>query len=78
MTLESQIDFNSKVGLSTIVQYDNVSDEVGINLRLRYNVEAGRDIWFVVNHSMYDDPIENRFRSTQTAGVVKVRYTFRY
>jgi hypothetical protein len=78
MTLKADFAFNSKLSLTTLAQYDNVSDDIGINARLRYNVEAGRDIWLVLNHSMVEDPLTERFRSTESLAVVKVRYTFRY
>lgn len=78
ITFENEISFNAKLSLVTLAQYDNLSDDIGINSRLRYNLSAGQDIWFVVNHNMVRDPLENRFRSTQSLAVAKIRYTFRY
>ncbi len=78
VSLDADIAFNSRLSLTTLVQYDNVSDDIGINLRLRFNVEAGRDIWLVLDHNMFDDPVEDRFISTQSSAAVKIRYTFRY
>ena len=77
-TLENEISFNEKLSLSTLVQYDNLSEDIGINSRLRYNMAAGQDIWFVVNHNMVRDPLDDRFHSTQSVAVAKIRYTFRY
>ena len=78
VTAEADVAFSSRLSLASLVQFDNISDDVGINLRLRFNVEAGRDLWFVLNHNMVEDPLENRFNSTQTAAAFKIRYTFRY
>lgn len=78
VSLESEIAFNSRWSLTTLAQYDNISDDIGINARLRFNAEAGRDIWLVLNHNMVDDPIRDRFESTRTAAAIKVSYTFRY
>ena len=60
------------------MQYDNLSDDLGINARLRYNVAAGNDIWFVVNHNMRRDDFDDRFDNNQTTAVAKIRYTFRF
>lgn len=78
LSVTSEIAFNSHWSLITLAQYDNVSDDIGINARLRYNVEAGRDIWFVVDHNMVEDPLRDRFVSTRSDAVLKLRYTFRY
>ncbi len=79
ITLENELSFNSKLSLVTLAQYDNISDDVGINARLRYNVSAGQDLWFVLNHNMVRDrSIDDRFHSTQSVAVAKIRYTFRY
>ncbi|MGI9204595.1 MAG: carbohydrate binding family 9 domain-containing protein [Woeseiaceae bacterium] len=79
MTLESEISFNSQLSLVTLAQYDNISDDIGINARLRYNLSAGQDIWFVINHNMSRDvSVDDRFHSTQSVAAAKIRYTFRY
>ncbi len=79
ITLENEVSFDAKWSLVTLAQYDNISDDIGINARLRYNLSAGQDVWFVINHNMVRDRlIEDRFRSTQSVAAVKIRYTFRY
>lgn len=78
ITFENEISFNAKLSLVTLAQYDNISEDLGINSRLRYNISAGQDIWFVINHNMLRDPIEDRFHSTQSVAAAKIRYTFRY
>ena len=78
ITFGNNIAFNSKSSLMTLAQYDNVSDELGLNVRFRYNQSAGRDIWLVLNHNWIDDPVEDRFRSTASTVAAKIRFTFRY
>jgi hypothetical protein len=78
ITFQNDIAFNAKWSLVTLAQYDNVSEDIGINSRLRYNLSAGQDLWFVINHNMNRDPIDDRFHSVQSVAAVKIRYTFRY
>jgi hypothetical protein len=79
LTLENEISFDAKLSLVTLAQYDNISDDIGINARLRYNLSAGQDFWFVINHNMVRDRgIDDRFHSTQSVAAVKIRYTFRF
>ena len=83
VTLENVIAFTSSWSLSTLVQYDNLSDEMGINSRLHYNRAAGQDFWLVLNHNMQefspDDPEfrDDSLRSVDTLVAMKFRYTFR-
>lgn len=78
LSVTTEIAFDSHWSLITLAQYDNVSDSIGINARLRYNVEAGRDVWFVLDHNVAEDPLTDRFVSTRSDAVLKLRYTFRY
>lgn len=78
LSFRNDIAFNSAASLSTLLQYDDVSDDIGINMRFRYNVTAGRDLWLVVNHNVLDDEANDRFRSTRTSAAAKLRYTFRF
>jgi len=78
ITFQNEISFNAKLSLVTLVQYDNISEDLGFNSRLRYNLAAGQDVWFVINHNMLRDPLEDRFRSTKSVAAAKIRYTFRY
>jgi hypothetical protein len=79
MSFENEIAFNAKMSLVTLAQFDNVSDEIGINARFRYNLSAGQDIWFVINHNMARDVmVDDRFHSTESVAAAKIRWTFRY
>jgi len=79
INLENELSFNAKMSLVTLVQYDNVSEDIGINSRFRYNLSSGQDLWFVLNHNMIRDvTADNRFQSRETAAIAKIRYTFRF
>jgi hypothetical protein len=76
-SLRSDIAFNSRWSWSNLMQYDNTAEVLGINSRLRYMPEAGKEIMLVLNHGTSVDP-ENRLTSTQNDLNLKVSYTFRY
>jgi len=78
ITFNNTIAFNSNWSLLTLAQYDNLSEDIGINMRLRYNRAAGQDLWLVLNHNMRELDPDEGFRSTETIAAVKVRYTFRF
>lgn len=84
ITFNNTIAFNANWSLLTLAQYDNLSDNIGINMRLRYNRAAGQDLWLVLNHNLQEyDPEDpeyrgSGFRSVETLAAVKLRYTFRF
>ena len=70
--------FSSTLSLVNLIQYDNVSETLGINMRLHWVPEAGRDLYFVINHSLEDFDRDDTFRSKFSDATVKVNYTFRF
>ncbi len=76
-SLRSDVAFNSKWSWSNIAQYDNTSEAFGINSRLRYLPEAGKEVVLVLNHGGSVDP-DNRFSSDYSGLNLKLSYTFRY
>jgi hypothetical protein len=76
-SLRSDIAFNSRWSWSNLFQYDNTSEAFGVDSRLRYMPEAGKEMVFVLNHGASVDP-ENRLTSTQSEMNLKLSYTFRY
>jgi hypothetical protein len=70
--------FSSTLSWVNLIQYDNVSETVGLNSRLHWIPEAGREIFFVINHNMQDLDLDNRFKSQLSDAVIKVNYTFRF
>jgi len=76
-SLRTDVAFNSKWSWSNFLQYDNTADAYGLNSRLRYIPEAGREIVLVLNHGGVVDPL-NQLSSEQSDINLKFSYTFRY
>ena len=70
--------FSNKLSLVNLVQYDNVSETLGINMRLNWIPVPGQEFFFVVNHNMEDYDRDNRFHSAASTLTAKFSYTFRY
>ena len=70
--------FSSRLSWTNLIQYDNVSEVMGLNLRLNWIPEAGRELFFVVNHNLQDVDGDNRFHSLTSDVVAKASYTFRF
>ena len=76
-SLRSDIAFNSRWSWSNLLQYDNTADRLGVNSRLRYIPEAGKEVLLVFNHGA-DVHRDNSVSSAQSELNLKVSYTFRY
>ncbi len=75
---ELDIAFSSTLSLVNLVQYDNISDVAGINVRLHWIPQAGREVYFVINHNLESVDGDGRFRSQFSDATAKVNYTFRF
>ena len=49
--------FSSRLSWVNLIQYDNVSHTVGLNSRLHWIPQAGREGFLVLNHNVRDDPL---------------------
>jgi hypothetical protein len=76
--LRADVAFSSKLSWVTRIQYDNVSELAGINMRLHWTPEAGRDVFLVINHTLDDVDLDNRLRSALAEAAVRINYTFRF
>jgi hypothetical protein len=76
--LRAEVIFSSTLSWSTLLQYDNVTETVGINTRFHWVPEAGREAFIVLNHNLQDLDLDNRFKSTLADLAVKFNYTFRF
>ena len=76
-SLRSDIAFNSRWSWSNLVQYDNTAEAFGVNSRLRYMPEAGKEMVLVFNHAASVGP-SNQLSSLQNELNLKLSYTFRY
>ena len=70
--------FSSTLSWVNLIQYDNVSETIGVNMRLHWIPVAGKELYFVINHSLEDYDRDNRFDSLTSDATVKVNYTFRF
>lgn len=77
ITARANFAFNSKWSWTNYIQYDNVSDNVGLNSRLRWNPQAGQNIYIVFNQGFARDD-RRRFRADNTEVAANVGYTFRF
>ena len=77
MSFKSQFAFNSQWSFVPLLQFDNVSEELGINLRLRYHPSRGSDMYVVWSRNMLRD-LDDRFDSVFQESVVKATYIFRF
>jgi hypothetical protein len=75
---QTDVAFSSKLSWVTRIQYDNVSEVMGINLRLHWVPQAGREGFLVLNHDLEDRDLDNRFRSALSETALKYSYTFRF
>jgi len=74
----SDVVFSSTTSWSTLIQYDNVTETMGINTRFHWIPEAGREVFVVLNHNLQDLDLDNRFQSRRADLAIKLNYTLRY
>ena len=72
------IAFSPTLSWVNLIQYDNVSEVAGINMRLHWIPQAGREVYFVINHNVEDIDGDNNFHSSFSDATAKVNYTFRF
>jgi hypothetical protein len=76
MTFEAV--FSSRLSWTNLIQYDNVSETIGINSRLHWIPRAGREAFLVFNHNLQDYDRDNEFQSSFSEFTLKYSYTFRF
>jgi hypothetical protein len=76
----TDVAFSSRLSWVTRIQYDNASELIGINMRLHWIPEAGREAYLVLNHNLEDvqTDLDDRFHSSTSEAVAKFAYTFRF
>jgi len=76
--LDANIAFNVRWSWVNLIQYDNDSQSVGINSRLRWNPRAGQDFFLVINHGFDAERTFRGLRSTESQVSLKYTHTFRF
>lgn len=77
-SLTTQVAFSSTLFWVSLLQYDNLSEELGINTRLQWIPRAGQEGFIVLNYNLEDRDKDNSFRSATSDISVKFKYTFRF
>lgn len=81
--LRSTVDFNPEISWITFAQWDDRTDSLGINSRLRWILSPGREVFLVWNRAFTTrDPLEREpgfsLDPATTDTTVKVEYTLRF
>jgi hypothetical protein len=76
--LTTEVVFSSTLSWVNLIQWDNGSDVLGINSRLHWIPQAGRNFYFVLNHSLQDLDENGTFHSLGADLTAKASYTFRF
>ena len=73
--LGADINFSPNLSWATLVQFDNESDILGLQSRLRWILKPGNDLFVVINRGWEER--DDRFRPISNRFTVKFQYTFR-
>ena len=68
--------FTPNITWSNFIQYDNVSDQAGLNSRFRYILQDGREFFIVFNQGANTDG--DSVKRTRTEALVKAVWTFTF
>lgn len=77
-SVNTQVAFSSTLYWINLIQYDNLSEEIGINTRLQWIPKAGQEGFIVLNYNVQDQDKDNTFHAAYSDLSVKFRYTFRF
>ncbi len=67
--------------VTTSLQYDDISEVVGLYSRVRWTVHPGNDIFFVYTHNWRNDAerlFDRHLNTVSQGAAVKVNYTYRF
>lgn len=78
VSVNSQVAFSTTLYWISLIQYDNLSEEIGINTRLQWIPRAGQEGFIVLNYNMQDKDKDNRFQMATSDISVKLKYTLRF
>jgi hypothetical protein len=68
--------FSPTLSWNSFIQYDNVSDNVGINTRLRWIIRPGSEFFLVFNQALLIR--DGQVRRGETEPRIKLGWTFRF
>lgn len=70
--------FTPEVSWRNLVQFDNESDNIGVQSRMRWILEPGRDLFVVGQYGWQRDPVSDSFTPTDQELIFKLNYTVRF
>jgi hypothetical protein len=65
-----------EISWTNVIQYDNVSDRIGLNSVFRWEIDPGNEFFVIFNQNW--DQEYSSFQSVQTLVGAKVMWTFRF
>ncbi|MCH2169936.1 carbohydrate binding family 9 domain-containing protein [Myxococcota bacterium] len=68
--------FTPNISWTNLIQYDNVSNSMGINSRLRWIIQDSREIFVVLNQGI--DNLDGEVTRGRTEPIIKVGWAFRF
>jgi len=77
-TLRADIAFTATWSWENFIQYDDISDSMGINSIMRWIPVAGREFVLVANRDFVDLDETRSFKSEHTDLTARISYTFRF
>ncbi len=78
IAVRTEVAFDVRWSWLNLVQYDNESESVGVNSRLRWTPRAGQDLFVVLNHGFEAIGSFSALRSLESQLSVKYTHTFRF
>ncbi|MEK9687220.1 MAG: sugar-binding protein [Gammaproteobacteria bacterium] len=78
LSLRSELVFSNQLSWVTLAQWDNGSNKIGINSIFHWIPEAGRELFFVINNTLFDEEDNNSFALETGSYTVKVSYNIRF
>ena len=71
-----EFDVSPFISFSSNIQYDDISEQIGMNNRFKYTLTPGSDIYFVYNHNWIKE--KGKYITTSMLGATKITYTQRF
>ena len=78
VAITADVAFDVRWSWLNLIQYDNESESVGVNSRLRWTPRAGQDLFIVLNHGFEASGAFSGLRSLESQLSVKYTHTFRF
>lgn len=77
-TVRAELVFSSTLSWVNLIQYDNVSENLGLNSRLHWIPQAGREGFIVFNRNLSDVDRDDSFTPVSADVAMKFSYTWRF